>query len=67
MSDTIDDLALWRMGEQEREGVTFLTYRNSEGLRVSHPVRIESLSKNPAPWFPRVYSPDEVRKMVDKE
>lgn len=53
--------------DQEQEGVTFLMYRNSEGLRVSHPVRIESLSKNPAPWFARVYSPDEVRKMVDKE
>ena len=53
------------MEDQEQEGVTFLTYRNSEGLRVSHPVKIESLSKNPAPWFPRVYSPDEVKKIVD--
>ena len=55
------------MKDQEREGVTFLKYRNSEGLLVSHPVKIESLSKNPAPWFAHVYSPDEVKKMVNKE
>lgn len=52
------------MEEMEREGATFLTYINSDGLRVSHPVKMVSLTNKPAPWFPRVYDPESVKEMT---
>ena len=47
------------MREQKEAGVVFLKYVNKDGLRVSHPVRMESCNSNPVPWFSHVYAPND--------
>ena len=47
------------MREQREAGVVFLKYVGEDGLRHSHPMRMESCNSNSVPWFPYVYAPND--------